>query len=319
LRQTGVYSRDAVLAGNGRWLFNKYDAFGRTIITGLYGGYNSRAELQSTLDVQTVLWESRSSTDPSGTGYTSSCQPVPLSIVEYHTISYFDDYAIPGIPYQPSGYSPMLKGLPTASRVKVLGSADQWLWTVQCYDDYGRVVRSWSQHHLGGTDITDNTYNFDGSLKGSTRSHSKGMATTTIATTYSYDHMGRPTTTTHSINGAAPTTISENVYNRDGAKVSEGVQRNWWRQGMNGSIKAHYDCIKAFSETDFTEDLKSVTIPVLVMHGEDDQIVPFETTGKVAATLLPNGKLISYPGFPHGMPTTEAATINKDLLAFFES
>ncbi|PIF45775.1 non-heme chloroperoxidase [Chryseobacterium sp. 52] len=108
-------------------------------------------------------------------------------------------------------------------------------------------------------------------------------------------------------------------YNREGAKESEGIRRNWWRQGMMGSIKAHYDCIKAFSETDFTEDLKSVDVPVLVLHGEDDQIVPFEISGKIAVTLVKNGTLISYPGFPHGMPTTEAATINKDLLNFFKS
>jgi len=108
-------------------------------------------------------------------------------------------------------------------------------------------------------------------------------------------------------------------YNREGAKVLQGVKDNWWRQGMMGGIKAHYDCIKAFSETDFTEDLKSVDIPVLVLHGEDDQIVPFELTGVKAAKLLKSGKLITYPGFPHGMPTTEAATINKDLLAFFKS
>jgi non-heme chloroperoxidase len=108
-------------------------------------------------------------------------------------------------------------------------------------------------------------------------------------------------------------------YNREGAKISQGVRDNWWRQGMMGAIKAHYDCIKAFSETDFTEDLKSVDIPVLVMHGEDDQIVPYPISGPKAAALLKNGKLISYPGFPHGMPTTEAATINKDLLAFFKS
>jgi non-heme chloroperoxidase len=105
-------------------------------------------------------------------------------------------------------------------------------------------------------------------------------------------------------------------YNREGAKVSQGIRDNWWRQGMMGAIKAHYDCIKAFSETDFTEDLKSVDIPVLVMHGEDDQIVPFEITGAKAVKLLRNGKLVSYPGFPHGMPTTEAATINKDILEF---
>ncbi|MBV4360347.1 alpha/beta fold hydrolase [Pinibacter aurantiacus] len=108
-------------------------------------------------------------------------------------------------------------------------------------------------------------------------------------------------------------------YNREGAKVSQGVRDNWWRQGMMGAIKAHYDCIKAFSETDFTEDLKSVDIPVLVLHGEDDQIVPIATTGAKAAKLLKNGKFISYPGFPHGMPTTEAATINADLLAFIQS
>ncbi|TSD62914.1 alpha/beta hydrolase [Inquilinus sp. KBS0705] len=108
-------------------------------------------------------------------------------------------------------------------------------------------------------------------------------------------------------------------FNREGAKVSQGIKDNWWRQGMMGGIKAHYDCIKAFSETDFTEDLKSVDIPVLVLHGEDDQIVPFQLTGVKAAKLLKNGKLISYPGFPHGMPTTEAATINKDLLEFIKS
>ncbi|TCC97179.1 alpha/beta hydrolase [Pedobacter hiemivivus] len=107
-------------------------------------------------------------------------------------------------------------------------------------------------------------------------------------------------------------------YNREGAKISQGVRDNWWRQGMMGGVKAHVDCIKAFSETDFTEDLKSVDVPVLVMHGEDDQIVPFPLTGAKAVKLLKNGKLVSYPGFPHGMPTTEAATINKDLLAFIK-
>lgn len=108
-------------------------------------------------------------------------------------------------------------------------------------------------------------------------------------------------------------------YNREGAKVSQGIRDNWWRQGMMGSIKAHYDGIKAFSETDFTEDLKSVTVPVLVLHGEDDQIVPYDNSGPKSAKLLKNGKLISYPGFPHGMPTTEAATINKDIFEFIQS
>jgi non-heme chloroperoxidase len=108
-------------------------------------------------------------------------------------------------------------------------------------------------------------------------------------------------------------------YNRPGAKVSEAVIRNWWRQGMMGGAKAHYDGIVAFSQTDFTEDLKKITVPVLVMHGDDDQIVPYADSAPQSAKLLKNGTLKTYKGFPHGMPTTEADTINNDLLAFFEA
>lgn len=105
-------------------------------------------------------------------------------------------------------------------------------------------------------------------------------------------------------------------YNRDGAKVSKGIMHNWWRQGMMGGIKAQYDCVAAFSETDFTEEMKQIAIPVLVLHGEDDQIVPIDTTGRKAVELVKDGTLITYPDFPHGMPTTEAETINKDILDF---
>ena len=108
-------------------------------------------------------------------------------------------------------------------------------------------------------------------------------------------------------------------YNREGAVVKEGVRENWWRQGMMGGILAHYECVKAFSETDFTEDLKTVDIPVLVLHGEDDQIVPYQISALKAIKLLKHGKIITYPGFPHGMPTTEAATINRDILDFIRS
>jgi non-heme chloroperoxidase len=108
-------------------------------------------------------------------------------------------------------------------------------------------------------------------------------------------------------------------YNRPGAKASEAVIQNWWRQGMMGGAKAHYDGIVAFSQTDFTEDLKKITVPVLVMHSEDDQIVPYVAAGPLSAKLLKNGTLKTYKGFPHGMPTTEADTINSDLLAFIES
>jgi non-heme chloroperoxidase len=108
-------------------------------------------------------------------------------------------------------------------------------------------------------------------------------------------------------------------YNRPGAKPSQGVIWNWWRQGMMGGAKAHYDGIVAFSQTDFTEDLKKITVPVFVMHGDDDQIVPYPDSAPLSAKLLKNGTLKTYKGFPHGMPTTEAETINADLLAFPES
>jgi non-heme chloroperoxidase len=107
-------------------------------------------------------------------------------------------------------------------------------------------------------------------------------------------------------------------YNRPGAKVSQAVIWNWWRQGMMGGTKAHYDGIVAFSQTDFTEDLKKITVPVLVMHSEDDQIVPYVAAGPLSAKLLRNSTFKSYKNFPHGMPTTEADTINADLLSFLK-
>jgi non-heme chloroperoxidase len=105
-------------------------------------------------------------------------------------------------------------------------------------------------------------------------------------------------------------------FNRPGATVHQGVILNWWRQGMMGSAKAHYDGIKAFSETDQTEDLKAISVPTLVMHGDDDQIVPIGNSALKAVRLLRRGTLKVYPGFQHGMLTTEAATLNADLLAF---
>ena len=108
-------------------------------------------------------------------------------------------------------------------------------------------------------------------------------------------------------------------FNRPGAKVDEGVIQNWWRQAMAGGIKAHYDCIKAFSETDFTGDLKQIDVPTLVMHGDDDQIVPYADSAPLSARLLRNGTLTTYPGLPHGMCTTHPEIINPDLLAFIRS
>ncbi|MEO5759198.1 MAG: alpha/beta hydrolase [Mesorhizobium sp.] len=108
-------------------------------------------------------------------------------------------------------------------------------------------------------------------------------------------------------------------FNRPGAQVSQGVIDNWYRQGMMGGTKAHYDCIKAFSETDFTEDLKAIDVPVLVLHGDDDQIVPIADSALLTIKLLKKGELKVYKGFPHGMATTHADVINADLLAFFKA
>jgi len=108
-------------------------------------------------------------------------------------------------------------------------------------------------------------------------------------------------------------------FNRPGVKALEAVIQNWWRQGMMGGAKAHYAGVVAFSQTDFTEDLRKITVPVLVMHTEDDQIVPYAAAGPPSAKLLKNGTLKTYKDFPHGMPTTQADTINADLLAFLKS
>jgi non-heme chloroperoxidase len=108
-------------------------------------------------------------------------------------------------------------------------------------------------------------------------------------------------------------------YNRAGTKISEGIRENFWYQGMQGGIKGHYDCIKAFFETDFTEDLKKIDVPTLVMHGDDDQIVPFADTGALTAKIVKGAELKVYPGFPHGMPISHADVINPDLFAFIKS
>ncbi len=108
-------------------------------------------------------------------------------------------------------------------------------------------------------------------------------------------------------------------FNRPGAKVSQGLIYNWWRQGMMGGAKAHYDCISVFSETDFTEDLKAIDVPVLILHGDDDQIVPFADSAPLAAKLLKNVTFKVYPGGPHGVCQTQPDMVNRDLLAFIKN
>ncbi len=108
-------------------------------------------------------------------------------------------------------------------------------------------------------------------------------------------------------------------FNREGAAVSQGIRDNWWRQGMMGAAIAQWECVRVLSETEFFDDLAAIEVPVLVMHGEDDQICPFATTGAHSVKLVKNGKLISYPGLPHGMPATHADIINRDLLEFIRA
>ena len=106
-------------------------------------------------------------------------------------------------------------------------------------------------------------------------------------------------------------------FNRPGVTPQPGIIANWWRQGMQGGAKAHYDCIKAFSETDFTEDLRAISVPTLVLHGDDDQLVPVDTSARLAAPMLRRGELKIYPGLSHGMCTINPEIVNADLLAFF--
>ncbi|MFC8426606.1 alpha/beta fold hydrolase [Streptomyces sp. NPDC057236] len=108
-------------------------------------------------------------------------------------------------------------------------------------------------------------------------------------------------------------------FNRPGAEVSQGLIDNWWRQGMTGAANAHYECIKAFSETDFTEDLKKIDVPVLVAHGTDDQIVPYEDSAPLTVKLLKHGILKTYEGYPHGMLSTHPDVLNRDILEFIRS
>jgi non-heme chloroperoxidase len=108
-------------------------------------------------------------------------------------------------------------------------------------------------------------------------------------------------------------------FNRPGAVSSEGVIRNWWRQGMMGGARAHFDGIKAFAETDFSDDLKAIAVPVLLLHGDDDQVVPYQDASVRSAELLPNATLKLYKGYPHGMLTTHADVLNPDILAFIKS
>lgn len=212
-----VASQDAVQRKTDQWLVYKYDAMGRIVMTGLTTATRSAA--QSGVDTQGSQWESR--TD-SGNGYTSNCWPG--SLTELLSVNYYDSYDFPGNTYgTPSGLkSTHVTGLLTGSRVKVLGTS-ALLLTVNYYDEKGRLVQSRADNHLGGTDADDFIYNFTGQVLTHTRTHTTGGQVTTIATLYSYDHMGRKLQTTESINGAAPVILSKLTYSETGQLKDKSV------------------------------------------------------------------------------------------------
>ena len=211
-----VLSRDPVQKVKSQWLFIKYDALGRVIMTGLYADGTSRASLEGTLNGQSSLWEIRSASDP---GYTADA--FPQSITNYHTINYYDDYAFPGNTFGAPNSSlgqvtaERTKGLQTGGYVYIPGTTTRYL-SVNYYDAEGRMVQSKSENHVGGNDVIDNSYNFAGDLVASTRTHTGNGATTTIANRYEYDHMARELATMESINGADEVVLSKLAYNELG-------------------------------------------------------------------------------------------------------
>ncbi|RWU09977.1 DUF6443 domain-containing protein [Pedobacter chitinilyticus] len=226
-----VLSRDPKLAQQGKWMFNKYDAMGHTVMTGMLSSSASRIDMQTTVDAESdgvapdyPLWESRET----GSDYTN--QAYPRSYDHLLTVDYYDDYSFPSYsstfnfvsfgPY--ANKSTMTKGLKTGSKIRNLSTGEMML-TVNYYEDNGRAIQVHSENHLGGLTATNqgidriNTeYDFDGSVKNMERSHKAYGVTTTAATFYTYDHMGRKKTTSHSINGAGAVTLSEESYNEIG-------------------------------------------------------------------------------------------------------
>jgi RHS repeat-associated protein len=220
-----VLTQDSLLSKNKQWIYSKYDAFGRVVSSGIYTNTTilSRAALQSLVDGQTILWESRSVADYTNVAF-------PQNGTDPQLINYYDDYSIPGIPNnQSNSYSKKLKTLLTASKVKVLNTTNDYLWTVNYYDEEARVVKIYKQHYLGGAvnannyDEIENTYNFAGELTASNRVHHAGTAVTTVANRYEYDHMGRKLASFEAINGAAEVVLSKLDYNEVGQLLKKSV------------------------------------------------------------------------------------------------
>eukprot|EP01132_Coremiostelium_polycephalum_P011126 gene11126-13624_t len=216
-----VLSQDIKQRSAGQWLFSKYDALGRVVMTGLYNDTAGRVSLQNTLDGKAVFWEKRVTTDQ---GYSNDA--FPQAIAYYHSISYYDDYSFPGNtfggPVGDQAPEERVKSLPTASKITVLGTGTALL-SVNYYDKEGRVVQVKSQNHLGGTDVVDNTYNFAGELIASNRTNVASGVSTIIATRNEYDHMGRKLATFKSINGAQELVLDKMDYNEIGQLIKKSL------------------------------------------------------------------------------------------------
>ena len=227
-----VLSQDSAQRNANQWLFTKYDALGRTVMTGIYTSASNRpaqqAALESWQDAHYPIWEQRdNSGGPAAMGYGNASFP-DQSLTSYHTVTYYDDYAFYDNSFpQPNGITEMAaartKGLVTGTRVNILGTTTMLL-SVNYYDAEGRVVTSRAQNHLtSGTDVVSNTYNFDGSIATSTRVHNNNGAVTTIANAYGYDHMGRKAHTSENINGQGQIVLSKLEYNSIGQLKRKGL------------------------------------------------------------------------------------------------
>ncbi|WP_182920704.1 RHS repeat domain-containing protein [Pedobacter planticolens] len=212
-----IFTQDTLQRAVGQWLFTKYDALGRTIMSGIHNNGSSRATLQAAADTETVFWEQRDNANTL-TGYTNLSLPnVTVNLSALLSINYYDDYLFNGNTFTPTSITESTKtlGLPTATKINVMGSSTMLL-SVMYYDEDGRIIQSKSANHLGGFDLVNNTYNFPGELTATTRMHVVGANTTTIANSFTYDHVGRKLNTIENIDNQGAVVLNRLEYNEIG-------------------------------------------------------------------------------------------------------
>ncbi|NTE04328.1 RHS repeat-associated core domain-containing protein [Agrobacterium tumefaciens] len=255
-----VFTQDAIQAQQSERAYVKYDAIGRVIMTGVeYGHTGLRDDVQATVNSLSPFWDSRDNGAGNLHGYNNASAPSYLPNLRPDVINYYDDYDIPGIPAnESSSYSIKLNGLLTAQKVRVLGTED-FLWTINYYDDEGRVVKTYKQHYLSGNinasnyDVITNSYSFVGELDSSTRVHYANGATTTIANRYEYDHWGRKMATFENINGQGEVTLNHLEYNEIGQLKNKHLHNNTQHTGFAYNERGW---LKTSSSNEFSVELK---------------------------------------------------------------